>query len=77
MENIVISIGNKSEADFFIQLAQKLGFNPLLVSDDKKRLLARKKLIQLSSAVAKNNISEEEIIKEIIRLRQKRYARKK
>ena len=77
MENIVISIGNKPEADFFVQLARKLGFSPLLVSDDKKRLLARKKLVQLADAIDKVEMSAEEIQKEIDLVRQERYGKKK
>ncbi|MGQ0829245.1 MAG: hypothetical protein ACT4ON_12725 [Bacteroidota bacterium] len=77
MENIVISINNKREADFLVQLAKKLGFNPLLVSDDKKRLLAREKIIQLAEAIEKNDISEDEIQREIDKLRQKRNEKKK
>ncbi|HET6990160.1 MAG TPA: hypothetical protein VFJ43_02505 [Bacteroidia bacterium] len=77
MENIIISIANKKEADFLVRLAKKLGFNPLLVSDDKKRLLARKKLIQLADEVEKFEVNEAEVQYEIDKVRRKRYAKKK
>lgn len=72
MENILISTNKSSDADFLINLIRKLGFNALLVSDDKKRLLARKKLIQLSETVKKSDVSGEEIQKEIDRIRSSR-----
>lgn len=72
MENILISTNKSSDTDFLINLIRKLGFNALLVSDDKKRLLARKKLIQLSETVKKSDVSEEEIRKEIDRIRSSR-----
>jgi NADPH:quinone reductase-like Zn-dependent oxidoreductase len=77
MENILISIENKRDADFLIQLAKKLGFNPLVVSDSEKRLLARKKLVQLSEEIEKSIVSEPEIQYEINKVRRKGYGKKK
>lgn len=77
MENILISTTNKEEANFLIQLAKKLGFKPIIISDDEKRMIARKKLIKFSDSIQKSEVNEDEIQYEIDKVRRKRYAKKK
>lgn len=76
MENILITTQRNSDADFLLNLVRKLGFDALIISDDKKRLLARKKLIQLSDAIEKSDVSDAEIQEEISRIRAKRNEKK-
>lgn len=77
MENILISTANKEEADFLIQLARKLGFKPLVISDEEKRMMARKKLIKISDRIEKSEVNEDDIQYEIAKVRRKRHAKKK
>jgi NADPH:quinone reductase-like Zn-dependent oxidoreductase len=76
-ENILISSANKKDADFLIQLAKKLGFKPLVVSDDEKRMIARKQLIKIADRIEKSEVNEDEIQYEIDKVRRKRHAKKK
>jgi hypothetical protein len=77
MENILISTESKEEATFLILLAKKLGFKPLVISDDERRMIARKKLVKISDRVEKFEVNEDEIQYEIDKVRRKRYAKKK
>jgi hypothetical protein len=77
MENILISIANKEDADFFVELVKKLGFNPMIISDEKKRAIARKKLLKISDEIEKSEVNEAEVKYEIAKVRRKRYAKKK
>jgi NADPH:quinone reductase-like Zn-dependent oxidoreductase len=77
MENILISTANKEEATFLIQLARKLGFKPVVISDDEKRMMARKKLIKIADRIEKSEVNEDEIQYEIDKVRRKRHVKKK
>ena len=77
MENIVIRVDDKKKADFLLQLVKKLGFETLLISDKERRMLARKKLIQIDDNFEKNMVSEDEIQYEVEKVRKKRNAKRK
>jgi hypothetical protein len=76
MKSSYININNKQEADFLTQLLKRPGLDLLPIFDDDKRLIARKKLIQISNRIKKSDVSEKDIQYEIDKVRRKRYTMK-
>jgi hypothetical protein len=74
MENIVIQVKSKSDSKLIFDMVKRMGFDSFVVSDFDKRMLARKKNVQIVSAIPKEDISEEEISNFIETVRFERYS---
>jgi hypothetical protein len=74
MENIVIQVKSKSDRKLISDMVKRMGFDSFVVSDFDKRMLARKKLVQIVSAIPQKDISEEEISNIIETVRSERYS---
>jgi len=74
MENIVIQVKTKSDRKLIFDIANKMGFDSFVVTDFDKRMLSRKKLIQIASNISKIDLSEEEISKIVESVRSVRYS---
>ncbi len=77
MENVIIKVKTKSDSKFLSELAKKLGFDSIILSDFDKRYLARKKLTELTDTINDSNISEIEITEIVKEVRSKRYGKRK
>jgi len=77
MENVIIKVRTKSDSKFLSELAKKLGFDSVVLSDFDKRYLARKKLTELTDTISKSGISENEIMEIVKEVRSDRYEKRK
>lgn len=77
MENVIIKVKTKSDSKFLSELAKKLGFDSIVLSDFDKRYLARKKLTELTDTINESSISEDEITEIVKRVRSSRYEKRK
>jgi hypothetical protein len=77
MENVIIKVKTKSDSKFLSELAKKLGFDSIVLSDFDKRYLARKKLTKLTDTINESSISEDEITEIVKRVRSSRYEKRK
>ncbi len=76
MESIVITVKDKAELKLLEELAKKMGFAAFELSEQDKRLFARRKLLELTSDFPQIDISEEEIQEEVEAVRTANYAKK-
>lgn len=76
MENVVIKVKTKSDSRFLTELARKLGFDAFILYDFEKRYMAREKFAELVQTIDKSNISENQVIQTIKKIRTRRYAKK-
>ncbi|MDX1938938.1 MAG: hypothetical protein SFU99_00210 [Saprospiraceae bacterium] len=76
MESIVITVKDKSELQFLEYLAKKMGFAAFELSEQDKRLLARRKLLEIAQDFPSIDISEEEIQQEVEAVRAANYVNK-
>ena len=74
MENILIKVKSKADKRLIMNLAQRLGFDSFAVSESEKRMLAKKKFVQLASNMPKIDISDEQINEVVESVRAKRYT---
>ncbi len=76
MENLVISVDSKEDSFLLIQLAKKLGYKIFSISEKEKRVMAKKKLVQIANENNSETISMQEIDDVVSKVRQQRYAKK-
>jgi hypothetical protein len=74
VENILVQVKTKSDSKLIFDIVRKMGFDSFVVSDFDRRMLARKKLVQIASTIKKMNISDEEISEVVESVRSKRYS---
>lgn len=77
MKSIIITVQNASELKLLEELARKMGFAAFELAEKDKRLLARRKFVELSSQFSKIDLTEEEILQEVKEVRAARYGKKK
>lgn len=62
MQSLVITGNSKSDLEILRAVARKLGLATFELSEQDKRLFARRKMNELAGKTPKVNISEEEIL---------------
>ncbi len=74
MENVIIKVKNRNDSRFLEQLAKKMGFESLVISDFELRLQARKRMVDIAGKNAQAEISEDEIQQVVKRIRRKKHV---
>ena len=69
METVIIKVNTKKESKFFKEIAEKMGYETAIVSEQKRRNDAKKELVSLLKNHAKFDISDAFILQQVKEVR--------
>jgi hypothetical protein len=75
MENVIIKVKSRNDSRFLEQLAKKMGFESLVISDFELRLQARKRIVDIAESNPVSEMGENEIQQIVKQVRAKRHAK--
>lgn len=75
MENVVIKVKNRNDSLFLANLAKRLGFESLVISDFELRMQARKRIADIARNNTESEMGEEEIQQIVKQIRAKKHVK--